>query len=89
MTDPDSLLIKAQQAADNGNMDQAAEHVQAYRSHDCNWTGEQVSGDLERWLKARREQYTKHTVCWRVVDVLLDEVREAGVEGWLPWQRMR
>jgi hypothetical protein len=45
---------------------------------------------LERWMKERRDEWTGLNYKgreWRAIDTLLDEVREAGVEGYLPWQR--
>lgn len=44
---------------------------------------------LEKWLKERRDQYIGATNpgYFNAVNELLDEVRDAGVEGFLPWQR--
>lgn len=50
---------------------------------------EDVYKDLERWLKERRDE---HSVAgageaeYRVLDGLLDEVRDAGAEGCFPWE---
>lgn len=30
---------------------------------------------FEKWLKSQRDEYTKNTVSWNVVDILLDDYR--------------
>jgi hypothetical protein len=56
------------------------------------WTGEEVFEGLEKWLKARRDEADKDRDAgiapFTVIDNLLDEVRDQGAEGWLPWQRL-
>lgn len=48
---------------------------------------------LERWLKARRDEWQgedrKYSGpgAYHVIDSLLNEVRESGAEGFLPWER--
>lgn len=52
--------------------------------------GQQTYEGLEMWLKARRDEHAVvggGEVEWRTIDGLLDEVRDAGAEGFLPWQR--
>lgn len=50
---------------------------------------EYVSQDLATWLKVYRNAYvlSGDHVQALVIDILLDEVRDAGVEGYLPWDR--
>lgn len=47
--------------------------------------GQETYEGLEMWLKARRGE--QEDAGWAAIDTLLDEVREAGAEGFLPWQR--
>lgn len=44
---------------------------------------------LVGWLKQRRDDITEKLdpVAWDAIDSLLDEAREAGAEGFLPWQQ--
>lgn len=55
-----------------------------------NWTGEKVFEGLEKWLKTRRDEASSGAEDYRaeIIDMLLDEVRDKGVEGWLPWQNL-
>jgi hypothetical protein len=48
--------------------------------------GQQVYEGLEMWLKARRDEQ-RQPIARQAIDALLDEVREDGAEGWLPWQK--
>lgn len=53
---------------------------------------EETYNDLEKWLKKRRDQfshsdYSHERTGYHAIDALLDEVREAGAEGFLPWQK--
>lgn len=51
---------------------------------------EDIYRGLELWLKTRRDEWNGPNTGgreWEAVDALLDEVREAGAEGFLPWQR--
>jgi hypothetical protein len=52
---------------------------------------EETYNGLEDWLKKRRDEYRgtpmASIAAFDAIDDLLDEVREAGVEGFLPWQR--
>lgn len=58
------------------------------------WFGQEVYEGLERWVKAHRDKYPKGEECPEVdivhdaIDAMLDEVRDCGVEGLLPWQKM-
>jgi len=54
------------------------------------WSSEEVFEGLERWLKECRDECgTPHVnPAWNTINILLDEVRAAGVEGFLPWQRL-
>lgn len=45
---------------------------------------------LEEWLKERRDEQQKPVVAddpndWETIDNLLNEVRECGAMGFLPW----
>jgi len=52
---------------------------------------EETYNGLVDWLKKRRDEYadwiSEGTIAYDTIDILLDEVRDAGVEGFLPWQR--
>lgn len=50
--------------------------------------GQETYEGLEQWLKTRRDQYvgTTNAAYWNCIDELLGEVRDAGAEGFLPWQ---
>ena len=50
---------------------------------------EETYHNLENWLKERRDEYGERVdlQAWTALDVLLGEVRDAGAEGYLPWQR--
>lgn len=54
--------------------------------------GEEVVEGIERWLKARRDEYPRHehgseAASYYAIDKLLDELRDDAVEGWLPWEK--
>jgi len=52
------------------------------------WSGEEVHEGLEKWLKARRDEAgSANNPAWQTINNLLDEVRDDGAEGWLPWQK--
>ena len=47
---------------------------------------EETFNGLVDWLKKRRDGH-RQPLARQAVDDLLDEARDAGVEGYLPWQR--
>lgn len=47
---------------------------------------EDTYNGLEGWLEQRRDEHRQPSA-WQALDELLREVRKAGVEGYLPWQR--
>lgn len=55
---------------------------------------EETYNGLVDWLHKRRDEYrgrpdkaTPSMIAFDVIDALLDEARDAGLEGYLPWQR--
>ncbi|HEY6020274.1 MAG TPA: hypothetical protein VIY48_10330 [Candidatus Paceibacterota bacterium] len=57
----------------------------------ASWTAEEVYEGIEQWIKARRDEYTPDAYgadAHYVIDKLLDELRDNGIEGFFPWQRM-
>lgn len=54
-------------------------------------TGEEIFEGIEKWLKARRDEYAiehgSEAASHYAIDKLLDELREDAAEGWLPWQK--
>jgi hypothetical protein len=48
-------------------------------------TEEEIFRRVERWLKSRRDEYGEQSEAWIAVDTLLDELRDAGSTGHLPW----
>ena len=52
------------------------------------WNSEEIADGIERWIKYRRDDYLQSDQQWGALDSLLDEAREAFVQGWMPWQRM-
>jgi len=50
---------------------------------------EETYNGLVDWLRKRRDEYPiEHgNDGYGTIDKLLDEARDAGVEGYLPWQR--
>jgi erythromycin esterase-like protein len=57
------------------------EHADEEETYNC----------LVDWLRKRREEYREgpapSMISFDAIDGLLDEARDAGVEGYLPWQR--
>lgn len=50
---------------------------------------EEIHNGLVDWLRKARDQYQDPpgNPQYEAIDWLLDETRDAGVEGYLPWQR--
>jgi hypothetical protein len=55
---------------------------------------EETYNGLVDWLRKRRDEYRGQQakampsmIAFDTIDKLLDEVRDTGVEGYLPWQR--
>ncbi len=53
-------------------------------------TPAEVWQGLEKWLKTRRDEAGNGAMDYQagVIDNLLDEVRDCGVEGSFPWERL-
>lgn len=47
---------------------------------------EETYNGLVDWLRKRREEQ-RQPIAKEAIDALLDEARDDGVEGYLPWQR--
>lgn len=52
-----------------------------------NWTGEEVYEGLVKWLNFLRSKETD-AISVYVINNLLNDVRNYGIQGLLPWQKI-